>query len=101
MANFVSNGNMTTIMTGIGSKFQAHSDMVADEFSDSEDYAVDDVVIYNDVIYVCTEEHTAGAWDASHFTATTVEDLIAGAEPDPLTEQQITDLLALIGVDNT
>ena len=38
-------------------------------FSTATSYAIGDFVIYSNTIYKCTSTHTAGAWNAGHFTA--------------------------------
>lgn len=37
-------------------------------FSETVDYAVGDVVFYDGSFYRCTTAHSAGSWNASHFT---------------------------------
>lgn len=54
---------------------------IADEFDSTSSYAVGDLVIYNGELYVCTTAHT-GAWDATHFAATTVAAQIKDFEDD-------------------
>ena len=49
---------------------------IADTFSESLAYAVDDKVIYNGELYKFTAAHSAGAWNASHASKVTVADLI-------------------------
>ena len=70
--------------------------MTAPAFDETKDYAVGDVVTYNDKLWKCTTAHTAGTWDSDHFTETSVNALIAAAEPDALTSDQMTALLALL-----
>ena len=41
-------------------------------FSTSTAYAVGTLVTYQNKLYECTTAHSAGAWNASHFTAVTV-----------------------------
>lgn len=43
------------------------------------------------------DELTAAAWAAADFTETTVAALIESAEPEALTTEQVTALLALLG----
>ena len=38
-------------------------------FSTLTSYALGDMVTYNGVLYTCITAHSAGAWNASHFTA--------------------------------
>lgn len=47
-----------------------------DDFSTSENYSVGDIVKYDNVLYKCIDAHTAGAWNAEHFTAVS-GDLVA------------------------
>ena len=49
----------------------------APNFSATASYSVGDYVTYNNVLYRCTVQHTASAWNSSHFTATNVGDSIA------------------------
>ena len=49
---------------------------VAPAFSTSTAYAIGDYVVYENQLYRFTSAHSAGAWNSSHVTATTVsEDL--------------------------
>ena len=50
---------------------------ITGSFSDATNYTVGDYVYYENNLYKCTTDHTAGAWDASHFTQTTVASEIA------------------------
>lgn len=49
---------------------------IADTFSESLAYAVDDKVIYNGELYKFTAVHSAGVWNASHATKVTMAELI-------------------------
>ena len=69
---------------------------IAPAFDDATNYAVGDTVIYGDELYICTTDHDAGDWDPDDFTKTTVREIISAAEPDSLTEEQITALLELL-----
>ena len=42
---------------------------IADVFSTSTAYAAGDYCIKGGLLYRCTTAHSAGAWNASHFTA--------------------------------
>lgn len=65
----------------------------ASAFSDTTSYAVGDYVTYNNVLYRCTTAHTAGVWDAGHFTQVTVgddlEDLNAVIPSDASSSNQL------------
>ena len=47
---------------------------IADDFSAMVNYAVGDFCYHLGTLYKCTTAHTAGAWNAAHFTATQVGD---------------------------
>ena len=49
---------------------------VADEYDDTQTYDKGDVVIYKNTLYICTTNNTTGTWDATKWTATTVQSLI-------------------------
>lgn len=49
---------------------------LATPFLDNSTYAVGDLVIYDDQLYCCKENHT-GAWNTSHFSKATVNDALA------------------------
>lgn len=49
---------------------------VADDFSALVNYAVGDFCYHLGTLYKCTAPHSAGAWNAAHFTATQVGDEI-------------------------
>lgn len=53
---------------------------LADEFSTSKAYAVGDYCIYDNTLYKCTTDKTAGAWSASYFASTTVAQEIPDLE---------------------
>lgn len=52
------------------------ADSIAPTFSTSKTYSVGDCVTYGSVLYKCTTAHTAGNWDSTHFTATTIVELL-------------------------
>ncbi len=47
--------------------------VIAPAFSDTTAYAVGDFVTHEGKFYKCTTAHSAGAWNSSHFTETTVD----------------------------
>lgn len=53
-------------------KIEQNTKNFASEFSSISSYAVGDYCTYQGVLYRCTEQHTASAWNNSHFTATSV-----------------------------
>lgn len=50
--------------------------LIADEFSTSKDYAIDDLVIYQGVLYRFIEAHSAGAWNSNHVTACSIAQVL-------------------------
>lgn len=57
-----------TAVTGAGTATFLYV-LTATWFDTSTAYAVGDYVIYSNALYKCTSTHSAGAWDAGHFTA--------------------------------
>lgn len=49
---------------------------IADEYDDTQTYNKGDVVIYKNTLYICNTNNTTGTWDATKWTATTVQSLI-------------------------
>lgn len=76
---------------------QAVSDMISGEFDDATSYSTGDVVVKEGKLYIFTDDHAAGAWDAGDVSETTVADLIANAEPEALTTEQVNTLIGLLG----
>lgn len=61
-----------------GESADAVKKSIADDFSESTNYAVGDYCYNANSLYKCTTAHTAGAWDSTHFTEVTVSgELIA------------------------
>ena len=57
---------------------EAAQEMIADEFNTSINYEVGEYVRKDGVLYLCTTDHSAGAWDSNHFAACNVgEELTA------------------------
>lgn len=70
-------GNLTTYDTKIKELIEEGGDAtakeaIADDFSTTKSYAVGEYCFHLGTLYECTTAHTAGAWNAAHFTATTV-----------------------------
>ena len=80
----------------IDDRIDGAQSMTAPAFDTSVSYAEGDIVTYEDELYKCTTAHTAGAWNAEDFTKTNAAELIAEAEPDSLTSEQVNALLALL-----
>lgn len=71
-------------------------DDIADEFDSATAYSSGDVVIYDGDLYKFNADKAAGNWDSTKVTAVTVVDLINAAEPEELTSEQVTALIALL-----
>ena len=64
---------MTDEVTALDeAKIEQNTANFAPNFSATASYSVGDYVTYNNVLYRCTVQHTASAWNASHFTAVNV-----------------------------
>jgi len=50
---------------------------LAPAFDETVSYNVDTIVTYNDELYICTAEHSAGEWNSENFTKTTVSELLS------------------------
>ena len=74
-------------------------DMIAPAFDSTQAYAIGDVVIYNDGLYKFKAAHTANTdWSSSEVDSITVADIVgSGGDPDALTSEQVTALIALLG----
>ena len=83
-------------VAGIVQKITDTQDMLALTFDDTENYHVDDVVIYEDKIYKFIADHDAGAWDSEDVELTTIKALIDDAEPEELTSAQVNNLIDLL-----
>lgn len=75
---------------------------IALPFSTTTNYAVGDYVTYNTYLYKCTTAHSAGTWNASHFTSVKVMDVIKEKVTDvqiagqtTTDENHISDLTSL------
>lgn len=73
------------------------SGSIADEFDPATSYSVGDVVMHENKLYKFNAAHAAGAWIGTDADEVTLESLIDAAEPESLTESQITALEALLG----
>lgn len=67
------------------------------DFETTEAYVTGDVVKKDEKLYRFKADHAAGAWDPSEVDEVDVIELIKDAEPDSLTQQQLEDLIALLG----
>lgn len=94
--NFVSNSNMTSLMTAIATELNENQAMIAVEFSTLQNYEIGDVVRYNDALYRFTSNHTSGAWNSADVESTNVIGLMADVETSPLTTAEVNALIALL-----
>lgn len=94
--NFVSNSNMTSLMTAIAGEINEVQAMVAVEFSTLQNYQTGDVVRYNDALYRFTSDHSAGAWNSADVESVNVVALLSDVETSPLTTAEVNALIALL-----
>ena len=71
--DFTATDVSTALNTAVGSLNDIKADYadIAGAFSAETAYTAGDLVIYNGIIYRCTNDHT-GDWDADDFSATTI-----------------------------
>lgn len=82
---------------GINDRIDNVRNTIADQFDSTQAYVIGDIVTHDDGLFKFKAAHTANTdWDATEVDATTVEELIASAEPDSLTTAQVNALLALL-----
>lgn len=86
----------TDVSTAMNTALAGKADYadIAGAFSAETAYTAGDLVIYNGIIYRCTNDHT-GEWDADDFSATTI-----GAELNAI-NSNIVNLLKPIGLTKT
>lgn len=72
-------GNKSLADLGIIAEIKKVMDMITGQFDVTSDYSEGDIVIYDKKLYVFDEDHTAGEWDSTEVTQTTLEELIANA----------------------
>lgn len=78
--NAVQSGGTKVALNSLDSRKMEHG-VITGDFSASVDYRVGDLVFYattangitTRTLYRCTTDHNAAAWNAAHFTATTLE----------------------------
>lgn len=64
-----------TAVEALGGKVHDILGDIAPEFNAASTYAVDDIVLYEDDLYIFTNAHT-GAWDSSDVTVTSIAQLV-------------------------
>lgn len=98
VADFVGNGEIYTTdlntvdkhINGAINELHAINGYSYDAYDDTSTYAVGDLCIYNNALYKCTTAiTTAEAWNASHWTATSIADEIA-TKQDAFTMKALT-----------
>jgi hypothetical protein len=78
--NAVQSGGTKVALNSLDSRKMEHG-VITGDFSASVDYRVGDLVFYattangitTRTLYRCTTDHNSAAWNATHFTATTLE----------------------------
>lgn len=70
-------------LPGLGT---ARVPLTANEFSIYTDYIINDYCTYQGKLYRCITNHTAGAWNADHFTETTVGNELNNRLTTPLAQ---------------
>lgn len=80
----------TTIISGAGVGFgNVLTGLGFDPFSELAAYESGDIVVYEDALYRFSANKTAGAWDGTKATATTLEEVLANGDID-ITATEIT-----------
>lgn len=94
MSNFVSYEQMQTIANTIGNNFTTMNNSIAilnetindtqgniaDEFDNSKNYDVGDILIYDKKLYKCKSFHSAGDWNPLDFEETSISQLLEEAQ---------------------
>lgn len=79
-------GNASTAASGASSKADGALASIADTYSAASTYNVDDLVIYNSLLYKnISAIVTPEAWDGSHWTRVTIEGIKQDATDNSLT----------------
>lgn len=68
---------------------------ISDSYDPTATYNTGDVCIYNNVLYICTDDNITGTFDPSKWTATTIDNLIGS-----LSTLTTTDKSSLVGAVN-
>jgi len=97
--NAVQSGGTKTALNAIDSRKIEHGCITGD-FSASVDYRVGDLVFYattangitTRILYRCTVAHNATAWNAAHFTATTLEVELQKVRDNEANTNMLSDL---------
>ena len=82
LSNVVNTGDSANASSGGTTKFTTGGaynllSSIAPYFSTSTTYAVGALITYQNKLYECTTAHSAGAWNANHFTARSVQYVIS------------------------
>lgn len=94
LGNVANTGDSATPVSGGTTKFTTGGAYnlllnLASAFDTATDYTVGSYVIYNGSLYKCIANHTAGAWDSTHFTVVNVGDEI----------EQLNEVMASLPTD--
>lgn len=68
---------------------------IATEYDPTATYNTGDVCIYNNVLYICTDDNITGTFDPSKWTATTIDNVIGS-----LSTLTTTDKSSIVGAVN-
>ena len=105
VADFVGNGEIYTTdldtvdkhINGAINELHAINGYSYDAYDDTATYAVGDLCIYNNALYKCTTAiTTAEAWNASHWTATSIADEISEVKSG--SEYQVGDTINISNI---
>lgn len=98
VADFVGNGEIYTTdldtvdkhINGAINELHTINGYSYDAYDDTATYSVGDLCIYNNALYKCTTAiTTAEAWNASHWTATSIADEISALNTDKADKDNI------------
>ena len=90
-------GNFVDISAIMAEVDKVLADLGAEEFDETQPYAIGKVVTHERGLYRFTSPHTADdPWDATEVETIDILSLIDEAEPESLTTEQVNNLLALL-----
>ena len=85
----------TNVQDALDEAVDVFNDNFADAYDPTATYNTGDVCIYNNVLYICTEDNITGTFDPSKWTATTIDNIIGS-----LSTLTTTDKSSLVGAVN-
>ena len=83
---YISDTNLNRMQTNIENAINYVEDKISDEFDSTKNYSEGQYCIYNNILYKANEDITAGAWDSTKWTATTI-----GAELESRLEFELVE----------